>query len=253
MASSGPRSLDNGVSILEAFSVDAPELGVSELSRTLGLTKSTVHRLVTALVKRGYLVQHEDNKKYRLSLRMYEIGSVAVQHFGLQRVALAVLDDLSAQTGETIHISVLSDGAVTYLHSVDSTQPVRAFSRLGQRAPVHCTAMGKVLLAHSADSVLQSLLSKGLPSLTPNTITNMEVLQRELEVIRHEGFALDREEFQEGISCVAAPIRDHTDRVIAALGLAAPAIRMDQRRIADVIPLLVSAANRVSGGLRYHA
>ncbi len=251
MASDGPRSLEHGISILEAFSVDSPELGVSEISRTLDLTKSTVHRLLTTLVKRGYLVQDEDTRKYRLSLRMYEIGCRAVQRSGLHRVAFAVLEELGVQTGETIHISVLSDGAVTYLRSVESTQPVRTYSRLGQRSPVHCTAMGKVLLAHSPEAVLQPYLNKGLPRFTPNTITDMDTFERELQDIRQQGYALDREELQEGIRCIAAPIRDHTERVIAALGLAAPAIRMDGERVAGLIPLLVEAASRVSSGLGY--
>ncbi|MHB1162498.1 MAG: IclR family transcriptional regulator [Chloroflexota bacterium] len=251
MTSEGPRSLEHGISILEAFTLGAPELGVSEISRTLGLTKSTVHRLVTALVKRGYLLQDDDTRKYRLSFRMYEIGCVAVQRLGLHKVAYAVLEELGMQTGETVHISVLSDGAVTYLHSLESTQPVRTHSRLGQRSPVTCTANGKVFLAHSPDTVRQSFLSGGLPRFTPNTITNMDAFERELADIRLQGYALDREELQEGIRCIAAPIRDHTERVIAALGLSAPAIRMDGDRVAGLAPLLVEAASRVSCGLGY--
>ncbi len=250
MAVDGPRSLEHGISILESFTIDSPELGVSELSRLLGLTKSTVHRLVTTLVKRGYLTQDGETRKYRLSLRMYEVGSVAVRTLGLYKVA-SVLEELGARTRETVHISVLSDRAVTYLYSVESTQPVRTHSRLGQRSPVTCTANGKIFLAHFPEPVLQSYLSAGLPRYSPNTITDMLAFERELDTIRSQGYAVDRQELQEGIVCIAAPIRDHTEKVIAALGLSAPAIRMEGDRVAELASVLVEAAARVSCELGY--
>lgn len=250
MATDGPRSLEHGLTILEAFTADAPDLGVSELARILGLTKSTVHRLITTLVKRGYLVQDSDTRKYRLSLRMYEVGYAAVQKLGLHRVA-SVLEQLGARTRETVHISVFNDGAAIYLHSVESTQPVRTHSRLGQRSPVTCTANGKVFLAHLPEPVRRSYLSAGLPRYTPHTITDLDALEREFEDIRRQGYALDREELQEGIVCIAAPIRDHTGRVTAALGLSAPAIRMGSDRVSELACLLVEASGRVSCDLGY--
>ncbi len=250
MTTDGPRSLEHGISILEAFTVDSVELGVSDLARILGLTKSTIHRLVTTLVKRGYLIQDSETRKYRLSLRMYEVGCVVVQKLGLFRVA-SVLEELEVRTRETVHISVLSDGAVTYLHTVESTQPVRTHSRLGQRSPVTCTANGKLFLAHLPEPLRQSYLSAGLPRYTSNTITDLPTFERELESIRARGYALDREELQEGIVCIAAPIRDHTEKIVAALGLSAPAIRMGFDRIAELASVLVEAAARVSGELGY--
>ncbi len=253
MIDSGSGSLRHGLAILESFSVNEPELGISEISRRLALTKSTVHRLVVTLVECGYLAQDQSTKKYHLSLRMYEKGSVAVRHAGLHRVALSPLERLSRETGETVHLTVLGDGAVIHIQSIEGSQPLHASSRLGERAPAHCSAPGKVLLAYSPESTVTSFLAQGLPRITATTITDPAVFKAELMAIRTRGYSMDLEEYHEGIRCIASPVFDNSGNAVAAVALPAPTSRMSEARQKELAEMVVAVARHISEGLGFTA
>jgi DNA-binding IclR family transcriptional regulator len=144
------RSVNNALAVLESFSVERPEIGVTELSQTLGLGKSTVHRLLTSLASRGYVRKNPDTERYCLGFKAFEIGSLIAGRGAIREVAAPFLRSLMLVTKETVHLGVLDEWEVVYIDKMESDQPLQMFSRIGRRAPLHCTALGKALVAWGA-------------------------------------------------------------------------------------------------------
>jgi DNA-binding IclR family transcriptional regulator len=239
--------VDRVLEILEAFSIDAPELGVSELSRTTGLNKGTAHRLLSALERHRLVEQDGTTGRYHLGLRLWELGNRAVARLELPGPAMPALHQLSADTGETAHLAVLDDGDVLYIAKVESKRPLRIPSQVGRRLPPHCTGIGKVLLAWLPPAELDQLIRRrGLPRFTPYTICDPKDLQSELMLIRHRGYALDREELEQGLRCVAAPIRDRSAQVIAAISVAGPSVRVNEGETPRLAEAVLHAAHSIS-------
>jgi IclR family acetate operon transcriptional repressor len=170
----------------------------------------------------------------------------------LGRIARPALEWLSRETGETANLVIPDGREALYLDKVESPQSLRIFSRIGRRAPLHCTAVGKILLADRSKAHVDALLGSGpLERLTRHTLTSMSQLRRELEKAQGQGFALDREECEEGACCIAAPVRNVRGETIAAVGVSGPAIRMQPRRIEDLVPHVVRAGRQISEQLGY--
>lgn len=245
------RSVDNALSLLECFTADGGELGVTELSRTLGLGKSTVHRLLTTLCRRGYVVRSPQTDKYRLGLKAFEVGAHAIGVLGLRESAAPVLAELQAATRETVHLGVLDGWEVVYIDKIDSQQTLRMYSRVGRRAPLHCTALGKVLLASMPESKLARFLRRRLKAYTPATIVDPARLAANLATVRRDGCALDNEEFELGLRCAAAPIRDLSGDVVASVGIAGPAVRLSAERLGAMAARVRHAAAAISASLGF--
>ncbi|MBI4593644.1 MAG: IclR family transcriptional regulator [Candidatus Rokubacteria bacterium] len=242
------RSVSNALALLEAFSLERPELGVTELSRTLGLGKSTVHRLLAALGARGYVRQNPQTARYCLGLKAFEVGALAAGQRSVRETVAPFLQRLRAASRETVHLGVLDEGEVIYIDKIESHQALQMYSQIGRRAPLHCTALGKALLAWEPDA--ERFLRRRLRAYTPSTITDSGTLREDLERVRAAGYALDDEEFEAGLKCVAAPLRDHTGRVVASLGVASPAVRLPAARMAALAGLVgetAAAASRALG------
>jgi DNA-binding IclR family transcriptional regulator len=243
----GAQVVDRVVDILEALAQARAELGVSDVSRLLGLKKATAHRLLVALRRRGLVSQDSLSRRYRLGLKLWELGMRATSHVDWVDRAKPYLERLTHETGETSHLAVLSDGQVLYVEKVESPRSLRIPSQVGRRLPVHCTAVGKALVAFLPDDVLKAIvLHHGLQRFTKNTITDLDRLREELAVARVRGYTTDNEEIEEGLACIGAPVRDHSAHVVAAISIAGPATRVRGERMSDHVRAVLAAAAGIS-------
>lgn len=244
--------LDRALSILDILSSDGPELAPIELSQRLGLHKSTAHRLMMVLERHRLIERSPQNGKYRLGLKLFELGSRVVSQLDLSERAQSYIERLVRETGETSHLCIMDDGEMLSLTNVESTRTVRTPATVGRRTPVHCTAVGKAILAFLPESEVEALIKKrGLKGCTPNTITTMTGLKAELQFVRERGYAVDNEEIEAELKCVGAPVRNYSGRVIASISIAGPAYRMPDNKIPTLGRAVVEAAHELSNELGY--
>ncbi len=242
--------IDRTAAIFDCFSIDTPELGVGELARMTGLSKGTVHRLLAALEQHRLVEQDHSTKRYRLGLKLFELGRSAIAVMDYVERTQPFLRDLAGLTGDNAHLAVLDDGMVLYVAKVEGWHSVRMPSRVGQRLPAHCTALGKTLLAYKpVEDVEQILVQRPLDRRTERTITDPEVLKQELETIRGQGYGVDNEELAPDLRCIAAPIRDYTSAVVAAVSISCPSSRLTETNLTDMATKVVQTANAVSAAL----
>jgi len=246
-------SLNDDLNILEAMAYDTKPLVISEISRMTGYPKSKVHRVLLTLARRSYVRKDSTTRRYQLTLRFLEIGSVAVNQLEIKEVARPYLEKLRDLSGEAAHLAVMDEEGVFYIDKIESAQSIRMYSYIGGRAPIHCTAVGKVLLAHQPAEKIHSLLLRKLKQYTSHTIVDKEKLAEEFKKIRQQGFALDNEELEIGLSCVAAPIGNYSGSVIAAVSISGPGVRLTRSKIKELIPLVIKTAADISVDLGYGA
>ncbi len=245
------QSVDRAVMILEQLAHRGGCASLADLARDLNLNRSTVHGLLATLRLRG-LISKDDHGHYVLGIKLFELGSVAVSRLDLRLVAGPILERLVDEFQETVHL-VVGDGLdVVYIDKRESPQSMTIVSQVGYRLPAYCTGVGKAMLAFKSRVELDTLLNGvELQSRTRNTITDKEVLKSHLEKVRECGYALDNEEIIEGLRCVAAPIRDHTGQVVAALSVSGPSVRLKDEKINQLISAVVKAAADISHQLGY--
>ena len=190
--------------------------------------------------------------KYKLGLTALHLAHAVLQQLDFRKEAKPSMERLADLTSETVNLSVLDGDEVVYIEKAEGSASLRMLSRIGHRAPVHCTGAGKVLLSEMAlDEVRAILRRTGLPRFTPNTIVTFDQYLRELEFVRANGYALDKEECEEGASCVAAPIRDHTGKIVAALSISGPTVRFGQDRLPTLVNYVVDIADDISTKLGF--
>lgn len=240
-------SINKALTVLKSFSQETPELGVTEISRLLGVHKSSISRIVTTLASEGFLEKNEATGKYRLGLKLAELGNRVLRRYDLRDRAAPFLDELAQKTGEIIHLSVLDKNEIVYLDKRGEGQALTIGTKVGGRNPAHASSMGKVLLAGLSPEALQKTLSLGpLVRCTPATLTKVSELRKELEKVRKQGFAKDNEESFPGIRCVAAPIRDQWGKVVAAISVTAPKQRMGRERMRELAQRVMETARSIS-------
>jgi DNA-binding IclR family transcriptional regulator len=244
-------SVANAIRLTKAFSESEYEMGISALASRLGLAKSTVHRLATTLVEYDILEQNRESGKYRLGLALFELGTLVRRKMDAASASHNEITQLAESTGETVQLALLDHLSVLYIRIRESKQAVRMSSSLGSRAPAHCTSVGKALLAHAPAELVSQVIENGLKRFTMNTITEPSALMEELASVRTRGYAVDDEEIEVGLRCVAAPIRDHSGHVVAAISVAAPVQRMTKKNIQATVPGVVAAAEAISRRLGY--
>ena len=241
------QALERAAAILGAFSADEPELRLSDLAERLGLHKATTHRFLVNLEHLGFVERAPLSSKYRLGWRLFELGGLVSQRLDLWDEALPFLEGLVRNTGETGHLAVLEGGQAVYIERVETRRALRLPSAVRRGYPAHATNLGKVLLAYaSADVVDEILLTRELGVFTPNTITNVDQLRVELASIRERGYSVDNEEFDEGLRCIGAPVRDSSGRVVAAIGIGGPVTRITPARIEELARVVIAAAHGLS-------
>ena len=238
-------SVENVVRLLNLF-IDEPELGVREMSRRLDLGKSTVHRIASELAEADLLAKDAETSRYRLGLRLLELGSLVQARGELSNAAEPVLRSLLRTGGETVHLAVREGLEIVYIAKMESNHSIRMYSRLGRRGPAHCTGIGKAMLAFHSDDWLTDVLAAGLARQTPATITDPAVLRRQLEEVRRLGYAFDDEEIEVGLRCVAAPVRDHTGAVIAGISVSGPSQRMTREKMRALVAPVIAGAEQIS-------
>jgi len=244
-------SVANAIRLLKVFSDDEYEIGISSLAKRLGLAKSTVHRLASTLIAEKLLEQNTQDGKYRLGLLLFELGSLVRRKMDVSAEARPLLKALMEQTGETVHLAVLDDQAVLYVNRIESRRAIRMGFGLGTRAPLHCTALGKVLLAFQPREFIEEVIANGLTRRTPETLTRPQALRQELAAIRARGYAIEDEEIEIGLRSIAAVVRGDSGNAIAAIDIAGPAHRLTKKVLLSYARDLMGATEAVSMRLGY--
>jgi DNA-binding IclR family transcriptional regulator len=214
--------------ILDLFLADAETLSMPEIIAALDLPRATVHDLVSTLVGRGFLAPVPGQPhRYRLGLRLFQLGSTYAERLDLPRAGAEVAAEVAARCDETVHVAVLDGTDVVYVAKIDSTHSVRMVSGVGRRLPAHCTAVGKMLLSGLSDTELAARYPAGtaLPAMTANSITSPAALTTELADVRERGLAFDHCESNVSVVCVAAPVHDSTGSMVAAMSISVPTVR----------------------------
>ena len=247
------QSLERAFDLLEALSAGG-ELGVTELANRTGLVPSTAHRLLHTLTKRGYVTQSPETGRYLLGYKVVEVAS-GLEHRRerLRAVARAHLESIQRATGETVNLVVLEADRVVYIDQVEGSRQVRMFTAVGTSVPAHTTGSGKAILAFGSPETPPALFGgdRVLERLTNRTLTSLGALEDDFKRIRRRGYALDNEEHEEGVGCVAAPVFDHTGRPCAAISVSGPTARILHEHSSQLGALLIERAGLVSEALGY--
>ena len=246
-------SVGTAIQLLKAFSEEEVDLGISELSRRLGVAKSTVHRLAATLAAEGLLEQDRETEKYRLGIALFRLGALVRWRMDISSQGRPYLYELREKTNETVHLAILDGTEIMYVYNLESTQAIRMRSDLGVRKPAYCTAEGQAILAFQPQAVLDAVIVHGLSPRTPQTITDPAKLIKALAVVRQRGCAIEDEESEIGMRGISAPIRNDAGEVVAAVGLAGPATRLSKKAITIFIPHVIETADLVSRRLGYRS
>ncbi len=215
------KSLAKAIQVLECFTLQEPELGVTEISQRLGMLKTTVYNILSTFAMLGYVVQNPKTEKYYLGTKILHLGYIVNNHMGLREMFLPYLERIAKACGEVCYFGIPQDGQVLYIESVYPPGQARLRNILGERASMHCTGLGKAMLAYMERPDME------LPRYTPQTICDPTALDAELAAVRERGYAVDNMEHEIGIKCVACPIFGADGRVVAAVSVSGPSMRFD--------------------------
>jgi DNA-binding IclR family transcriptional regulator len=248
------QSLERGLRVIEAISDFGGSASVSAIARKTELPRSTVHHLLRSLIAFGYLLQEGEAQPYKLAPRLFKLTVCAWTQGQLAEISVPFIEELSRRTGEGTSLAILREGVVSVVAKRDSEGPVRVVQKVGTVRPIYCTAVGKILAAWLPEREIDDIIGRIVfERMTATTITMPAVLKRELARIRANGFAVDNEEHIEGIRCVAAPVRDHSGKVCAALCIVGPKSRFSPSRLRELRVPLLDVANKLSVQLGYAA
>jgi IclR family KDG regulon transcriptional repressor len=246
------KSLDRALHILDLLKTKRGGFGVTEISREIGLNKTSVYRMLSTFVRHGYAEQDSETERYKLGYKVLELSSSLLESIDLRKEARVFLKELEEMTNEVIHLVVYDRGEVVYIEKLEGNETLRMHSRVGTRAPMHCTSVGKVILAYLPQEEVLSIFERyEFDPHTPYTIVDKEVLLDHLIDIRKKGYALDLEENEVGITCIAAPIFDHSGKVIAAFSVSGPTTRMTSNRLGELKDHMMDLSRKISGRLGY--
>ncbi len=234
------KSLQKAVQVLKCFTSTRPELRLTEISQQLGINKSTVHNILATLELENLVEQDRETGKYRLGLAILQLAHVVREGLGLRRTVLPIMERARDWFQETVHLALEQEGYVVYLESVQPADRSVARLAAGKRVHLHCTGVGKAILAFlPPERVHEIVRARGLPRFTPHTITSWADLQRELEVTRQRGYAVDNMEHEWGIRCLAVPLRGEDGRVVASMSISGPAERFPPEQLAGMAQKLL--------------
>lgn len=248
------QSLERGLRVIETIAAFGGSASASVIARKTGLPRSTAHHLLRSLITFGYLLQDGEAQPYKLAPRLFKLTGPAWTQQQLAEISIPFLDELSRRTGEGTSLAILRAGVVSVVAKRDSEGPVRVVQKVGTIRPIHCTAVGKTLAAWLPERELDAIIGRAdFERMTANTITKPSALKQELARIRANGFAVDKEEHIEGIRCIAAPVRDQSGRVCAALCIVGPKNRFSLRRLRELQGPLRDVAETMSVQLGFGA
>jgi DNA-binding IclR family transcriptional regulator len=249
------RALERALDILDAFSLATPELSLTKLAERTGLPKSTVVRLVAILIDRGYLERIAESESFRIGVRAFEVGCIYIQSTSLEAEARPIMARLAEETGQTANLGILDQGELVHLAVEPPNRPVRYWATPGKREDAHYTGLGKVLLAAlSEDRLAAHLAARPLVAVTPRSIVDPAALRAELDRVRANGFAIDDEESNAGVRCVAAPIVDESGATVAAVSISGSTAEFGETAMPRYVAAVTAAGReisaRIGGALR---
>ncbi|WP_102225313.1 IclR family transcriptional regulator [Acidimangrovimonas sediminis] len=239
------KAFVKGLNLITALAQSDQPRGITSLAEELGMTKSNVHRLLNTLHSYGFVTQVEAKGSYKLTTKLWELGSNVVTRFDFVQIAREHMPDLAEKVGETVHLSTLDGYEVIYLDKIESRHAVRSYTRIGSRAPAWCVATGKAMLAWQPAAAIAGL-EPHLTAFTPASLTTLAEVEAEFATIREQGYAVNKGEWRADVSGLAAPIRGATGDVIAAIGISGPMVRMKPRQMKDFAPEVVNVARTIS-------
>ena len=238
--------------ILKCLSGGKSHFKMSELARQVGLDRSTTYRILVSLEQAGFVEKDEKAGTYSLGLAAFEIGNAYLSQMDLIQVSKPIMTDLAQKVQETVHLAVLSDTEIVYVDKCDSPRSLGVISKIGQRGPVYCTALGKTLLAFQSEDEQSRIIHKiRMAPITSRTITSKQKLVEELRGIRKQGYALDRREIEEDVECIGAPIRNHIGDVIAAISISGPQKKIGTPMERQYVSQVTEAAALISSKMGY--
>ncbi len=243
------QSVQRGLQILKLFTSSNPVWSITDIAKTLELSKSTVSRIISDLIEEGYI--EKTRNKYRLGFSLLCLSGVITSHLEIHKESRDTLKELVHKVGETAHIAILEDLEITYLHKVECKNPVKLLTNIGKKNPPTSTGSGKILLAYQPETVLQDLIDAGLPKMGPNSITDPQQLRQELQNVRKKGYSFCIDEMQKDIISIGAAIRDYTNEVVAAVSLVGPKHRGIGTNTLTNINEVKKAAEEISEKLGY--
>jgi DNA-binding IclR family transcriptional regulator len=244
------QSLDRAVAVLELLGESESPLGLADVCERMELHKSTAHRALMVLERTG-LIERTPENRFRLGLKLYELGSRAIEQIDLRARVQPWFRKLSAQVGETVHLGVMQKTSIVYLDKVDPiNRRVWLASRVGASNPIHCTAMGKAILAFLPPDAAADIIARiRFTRFTPRTLCTPEALQRSLDRVRRRGYAIDDEEVECGVRCVGAPILNESGHPVAAVSVSGPSSRITQQSVPGIAEHLVHCCREISASL----
>lgn len=241
------KVLEKVINILDLFDEKGKTLSLSEICESSALNKSTVFRILNILTDAGYLERDPVASKYRLGFKLYHLGSLVEGFTEIKNLAHPFLIELTEKSDETVHLVVLDHGKALYLDKLEGKRAIRVVSKVGWRLPAHCSGVGKVLLADLPDETVTKIIQdKGMKRFTNNTITDIGHLNRELAKIRKQGYAIDNEEIEMGLRCIAAPLKNSKNETLAAISISGPKERFNSAKMKRLIPLVTDVSERIS-------
>lgn len=233
--------------ILEEIAKSEDGIGVTELANRLELNKSTVYRFLATLEEEQYLEQQETTKKYQSGIKLFELASRIVNQVDWTKDIRPFLVDLKDRVNETVHLGIIDNGEVVYIDKVECERSIRMYSRVGKRAPVYCTGVGKAILAFLSKEKQANIIKNiDYTKFTASTIIDDSDLNKEIKIIRAQGFALDREEHESGVNCAAAPIFTHDGQVLGGISIAGPSSRVDEENLFELAAEVKETAQLIS-------
>ena len=249
---SGVQSVERIFQLIEHLAAHPTGVSLQRLAEETGLAKSTVHRLLASLVGLGYVVQDEENGHYRLTLKMFELSSGIVDSMDIMGVAKAHLERLSQRTGEAVHLVIRDGRDIVYIYKTESG-PMRMSSRVGLRSPLYCTGVGKSIMAYLPEDEVEKIWNGSqVVQFTPKTLTTLEALREDLVRVRERGYAIDDEEHDLGVRCMAAPVRNWKGDPVGAISISGPAARMTDDTMAQLVAPLQETAGAISQLMGWH-
>ncbi len=243
---------EKGIKLLETLADTGHAMGVTELSKALGLDKSTVYRLLSTLRARGYVEQDSETRKYAIGPKMLAVSSRILGNNDIYLQARPIMKKLLQETRETVHLAMLMENQVVYIAQEISPEIISVNTEIGQREPVHCTAVGKALVAFLPDEELEAIIRRlDFRRYTPRTIIDPDQFREHCQQIRAQGYAVDDEELYPGVRCIAAPILRYDGVVVASLGISGPTTRLQSKIIPRLGRIVMKYAQEISTRLGY--
>lgn len=246
------QSVDRALSILEVLSDYSEGLGVTDISDKIGLHKSTVYRLLSTLIHKGYVTQDAKSNKYRITLKLFELGNKRIEDMDLLSASKPYSEELMKSTNEVVHLVIREDNDIIYIDKVEADNTIRMASKIGKRSPMYCTSVGKAILAQLSDEEVEEVWNNSkIEKLTEFTITDFGRMKKELEMVRQKGYAVDDEENEIGVRCIGAPVFNRFGEVEGAISISGPTIRVTEDIVEKFAKRVVKYANLISKELGY--